>query len=57
MNKSTAILLSTSTFLLGILIGFLFAPAKGGINWNIGSNNGNEYKKSDDPDSKSNIIV
>ena len=52
MNKSTAILLSTSTFLLGILIGFLFAPAKGGINWNIGSNNGNEYKKGNESESK-----
>ena len=52
MNKSTAILFSTSMFLLGILIGFLFAPAKGGINWNIGSNNGNEYKKGNESDSK-----
>jgi hypothetical protein len=43
MKKSTAILLSTMVFFLGIVLGFLVAPIKNGIS--IGNNNGNKYQK------------
>lgn len=41
MNKMTAFLISTICFLLGLVLGFLIAPIKKGIQ--IGNNSGNNY--------------
>lgn len=41
MKKSTLFLLCSTMLLLGTILGFLFAPVKGGFS--IGSNNGNSY--------------
>ena len=55
MNKGTAILLSVTMLFLGIIVGFLFSPVKGGVN--IGNNSGNEYKKMTDDNNESDITV
>jgi len=57
MNKGTAILLSATMFFLGIIVGFLFSPIKSGLNMSIGNNSGNEYKKTADDSSESEITV
>ncbi|MDF2801374.1 MAG: hypothetical protein K0S61_1277 [Anaerocolumna sp.] len=51
MNKSTGILLSISSLLLGVIIGFLIAPIKGGIGNNSGNNCGNHYYGNDEEES------
>ncbi len=53
MKKSTGFLLSTAMLLLGIIVGFLFSPVKGGLN--IGNNSGNQYPKSDEYDDENDI--
>jgi hypothetical protein len=57
MKKGTAILFSAIMIFLGIIIGFLFAPIKNGINMNIGSNSGNEYEKITDDGSDRDLFV
>lgn len=41
MRKSTGILLTAASFFLGIVLGFLLAPMKGGFSMSIGNNSGN----------------
>lgn len=53
MRKSTGILLSVVMLLLGIIMGFLFSPIKGGLN--IGNNSGNEYLKTNEADSEDDL--
>ena len=47
MKKSTAALLSIICLLAGAILGFLIAPAKGGIGNNCGNTTHNNYKFSD----------
>lgn len=49
MRKSTGILLSATMLLLGIILGFLLSPIKGGLS--IGNNSGNGYLRPDETDS------
>ncbi|MBC8559802.1 hypothetical protein [Fumia xinanensis] len=47
MKKSSAALLSIICLLTGIILGFLIAPAKGGIGNNCGNTTHNHYRLPD----------
>lgn len=53
MRKSTGFLLSAAMLLLGIIVGFLFSPVKGGLS--IGNNSGNQYPESEEYDDEDDI--